>query len=69
MTLITLFGNALNLIGALTTSEDDSGFATTAVAFLANMEWLRSGWTALGDEYEARPSPEVIELVHTKKCC
>ena len=48
-------------------SEDDSGFATTAVAFLANMEWLRSGWTALGDEYEARPSPEVIELVQHEK--
>ena len=48
-------------------SEDDSGFATTAVAFLANKEWLRSGWTALGNGYEARPSPEVIELVQHEK--
>ena len=53
--------------GAEILAEDHGGFVTSASTFLAGKEWLRAGWTALGNEYGARLSQDVIDLVQHEK--
>lgn len=48
-------------------AEYHGGFVISASTFLAGKEWLRAGWTALGNEYGARPSQDVIDLVQHEK--